>query len=89
MWQKSFINITQLSKSPSEFDLNTFIYKVINKEDINYAREITYIIASDCRSIDKNITQNGRTYLGQKFVWIKVLFHHKSRLIFSIFCRVK
>ena len=70
-WQKKFINIAQLSKKPDEFGTNNFIYKVINKEDVNYSRDITYIVASDCRSINKNLNRKGRTYLGQKYVWIK------------------
>ncbi len=70
-WKKEFINIAQLSKPPKQFDSNSFICKVINGEDDNYARDITYIIASDCRTIDKTIDQEGRTYLGEKFVWIK------------------
>ena len=70
-WQKEFIRICQLSKSPKEFEVGKFVYNVINNLDANYKRSMAYICASDCRSIDKTNLLEGRHYLGQKFTWIK------------------
>ena len=70
-WKKEFIKIAQISKNPKDFDENSFMGKVIKKIDQYYARDITYIIASDCRTINKTNTTNNRTYLGEKFTWIK------------------
>ncbi len=70
-WHKDFINIAQISKDPSAYSEKTFMYKLINGLDINYKREMTYIIASDCRTINPTDAIEGRHYLGQKYVWIK------------------
>ncbi len=70
-WHKDFINIAQISKNPSEYVENTFMYKVINGLDSNYKRKMTYIIASDCRTINIADSGDGRHYLGQKYIWIK------------------
>lgn len=70
-WKKDFINIAQISKSPDEYPKNTFMYNVVNKIDPYYDRDITYVISSDCRTIDKEENREGRCHLGQKFVWIK------------------
>jgi len=69
-WQKEFIKICQLSKAIKEYD-SGFIYQVVNKLDHNYKREMTYICASDCRTINKADVVEGRHFLGQKFTWIK------------------
>ncbi|OMD62997.1 hypothetical protein BSK62_22070 [Paenibacillus odorifer] len=70
LWKKPYINISQLSKSTNEYQ-NNFYSSVINGTDPNFSRDMTYIIASDCRSIDDAQTVAGRTFLGEKFVWIK------------------
>ncbi|KUJ95353.1 MAG: Putative ATPase involved in DNA repair [Desulfonauticus sp. 38_4375] len=90
-WKKSFINIAQLSKSINEFNENSFIFKVIKKKDLNYARDITCIISSDCRTINKQETNEGRTYLGEKFVWIKAdpTFEGLKQIIYEPEDRVK
>ncbi|RZK25278.1 MAG: PHP domain-containing protein [Flavobacterium sp.] len=69
-WTKPYVNICQLSKSTEDFK-TCFISKVINKTDSNYSRDITYIVASDCRAISKDAIEEGRHHLGQKFTWIK------------------
>ncbi|OHD18803.1 MAG: hypothetical protein A2086_03255 [Spirochaetes bacterium GWD1_27_9] len=70
-WQKDFIRICQLSKSPNEFSESCFISKVVNKIDEHYKKDMVYIIASDCRSISTTGNEDGRNYLGEKFTWIK------------------
>lgn len=70
LWKKPYINICQLSKSTNEYQ-NNFYSSVINRKDSNFDRDMTYIIASDCRSIDNTQSVAGRTYLGEKSVWIK------------------
>lgn len=69
-WKKEYIGIAQIAKSPEQYPKDTFMAKVINKTDPNYSRDITYINASDCRAITK-ATRKDRTYLGEKFTWIK------------------
>jgi hypothetical protein len=69
-WKKPYINICQLSKGSQHFEPG-FLTNVINKTDLNYSRDITYIVASDCRTISTDVTEEGRHYLGQKFTWVK------------------
>ncbi|MFJ2047907.1 hypothetical protein PTQ21_06185 [Paenibacillus marchantiae] len=70
LWKKPYINLCQLSKSTDEFT-NNFYASVINRTDPNFIRDMTYITASDCRSINNTQSVPGRTYLGEKSVWIK------------------
>lgn len=70
-WQKDFINICQLSRCLSEFKNGGFESNVVNNIDKNYSRKMSYIIASDCRTIVESEANKERNYLGQKFSWIK------------------
>lgn len=70
-WQKDFIKVCQISKAPSQFTQGSFLHNLVNDLDDRYKREITYICASDCRTIDKADQTEGRHHLGQKFTWIK------------------
>ncbi|MFN0224059.1 TrlF family AAA-like ATPase [Paenibacillus sp. KR2-11] len=70
LWKKPYLNICQLSKSKSEYS-NNFIANVISGSDLNFKREMTYIVASDCRSITIDQSVQGRNHLGEKFVWVK------------------
>lgn len=69
-WHKDYIKICQLAKPITEYT-SGFIYNVINGNDINYRKDMTYIIASDCRTIEENNNREERFYLGEKAVWIK------------------
>lgn len=69
-WHKDFIKICQLAKSPNDYE-EGFIHNVINNNDVNYRKDMTYIIASDCRCIEKNNKRDERFHLGEKAVWIK------------------
>lgn len=70
-WHKDYVKISQISKSPRDYQEDTFMHNVINKKDDNYDRDMAYILASDCRSINKTIISEERCYLGQKYTWIK------------------
>lgn len=70
-WHKEFIKICQISKSPNDIRDNTFINKVIKGTDANYRKDMTYIIASDCRTIDVNHNSEERFCLGEKYIWVK------------------
>lgn len=69
-WNKDFIKIVQLSKEPKSIT-TSFYTQIINKVHLEYKGNKTWIIASDCRCIDISNQVDGRTYLGEKFVWIK------------------
>lgn len=91
-WEKDYVHIAQLSKPPNEYNEETFMYNVINLLDRNYARPMTYIVASDCRMIEKeNDPVEGRYYLGQKFIWVKAdpTFEGLKQIIYEPNERVK
>lgn len=90
-WKKQFIHIAQISKSPDEYEKDSFMYNIINQQDENYKRNMTYIVASDCRSIIKEDETIGRFYLGQKFTWIKAdpTFEGLKQIIYEPYERVK
>jgi len=69
-WQKDYINICQLSKSPDAMP-NSGLKNIVNNLIPAFSRNMAYITASDCRTIDKDTKIEGRHYLGQKFTWIK------------------
>jgi hypothetical protein len=71
LWQTEFVRIAQLSKAKDEYSNNCFEYNVINGRDSNYKKNMTYIVASDCRTIDESIEIEGRFKLGEKFTWVK------------------
>jgi ABC-type cobalamin/Fe3+-siderophores transport system ATPase subunit len=91
-WHKDFINICQLSKKPSDFN-EGFESNVINAIDQNYKRKMSYIVASDCRTIVETEATQERNYLGQKFVWVKadpsfeglrqIIYEPKERVSYS------
>jgi hypothetical protein len=69
LWKQPFVRIAQLSKSPSE--CTGFIGSVVNGTSPDYSRDITYVMASDCRSLDRSILPPERCALGERFTWIK------------------
>jgi len=69
-WSKKYIKIVQISNSPKNIT-DSFYSQIINCKHSDYAGDKTWIIASDCRCIDLTNQVSGRTYLGEKFVWIK------------------
>lgn len=70
-WKKHYVQIAQLSKAPYEYSDESFMHNAIHCKDPNYAREMTYILGSDCRTIVKENDREERKYLGEKFTWIK------------------
>ena len=70
-WNNKNVNICQLSKSIDNFTEGTFLNHLYKGNVPLYKREMTYIIASDCRTIKIDDVSEGRFHLGQKFVWIK------------------
>lgn len=85
LWQQPFVKIAQLSKSPSECTGNGFIAKVVNHIDQNYARDITYIVASDCRTLNPATVSPERFVLGERYTWIKAdpTFEGLKQIIFE------
>ena len=69
-WHKEYIKICQLAKPIDNYS-SGFIYNVITGIDVNYRKDMTYIISSDCRSIETSNGRQERFYLGEKSVWIK------------------
>ena len=69
LWQEPFVRIAQLSKPPTE--CIGFVGAVVRGTNSRYARDITYIMASDCRSLDPDVISNERYWLGQRWTWIK------------------
>jgi flagellar hook protein FlgE len=85
LWQQPFVRIAQLSKPPSQYTGNGFIANVVNCIDSNYERDITYIMASDCRSLDPAIVSPERWALGSRWTWIKAdpTFEGLRQIIFE------
>jgi len=85
LWQQPFVKIAQLSKPPYEFTGNGFVAKVINGIDQNYVRGITYVMASDCRTLDPSIDYPERCVLGGRWTWIKAdpTFEGLRQIIFE------
>ncbi len=91
LWKHDFVRIAQLGKPPSECT-GRFIRSVIDCTNSHYSRDITYIVASDCRSIQPGADQERRT-LGDCFTWIKadptfeglkqIIFEPKHRISFQ------
>jgi len=71
LWQEPFMQIAQVSKSPSEFDGGSFCAKVFSGQDENYKKDMAYVAASDCRTINPEDVREGLNCLGDKFTWIK------------------
>ncbi|QFR43398.1 TrlF family AAA-like ATPase [Sulfurimonas xiamenensis] len=70
-WNNKNVSICQLSKAIDSFNNGTFLDHLSKGNVPLYKRDMTYIIASDCRRIKIENAADGRFYLGQKFVWIK------------------
>ncbi len=70
-WNNKDVDIVQMSKPKSQ--LTGFLQQIIENKDPKYKRTIAYIMASDCRSINKigGNNTNTRCYLGEKYTWIK------------------
>jgi ABC-type enterochelin transport system ATPase subunit len=85
LWQQPFVKLAQLSKPPSECTGNGFIAKVVNNIDQNYARDITYIVASDCRTLNPAVVSPERFVLGERYTWIKAdpTFEGLKQIIFE------
>lgn len=83
LWKQPFVRIAQLSKSPYEY--TGFIAKIVNGTDSNYARDITYVRASDCRTLDTTIVSSERCALGDRWTWIKAAptFEGLRQIIFE------
>ncbi len=69
LWKQPFVRIAQLSKPPSE--CTGFIASVINGTNSHYVRDITYVTASDCRSLESAVGNSERCPLGGRYTWIK------------------
>jgi Predicted metal-dependent phosphoesterases (PHP family) len=92
LWKQPFVRIAQLSKPPSEY--NGFIASVVNGTNSDYSRVITYVTASDCRSIDPRTLPRERCALGERYTWIKadptfeglrqIIFEPDARTCFQI-----
>jgi len=91
LWQQPFIRIAQLSKSP--FECTAFIGQVVNGTSPDYSRNITYVVASDCRCLEQGEVTPERCALGQRYTWIKasptfeglrqIIFEPKERVCFQ------
>jgi len=83
LWKQPFVRIAQLSKSPSE--CTGFISTVVNGTNVHYSRNITYVIASDCRCLDPTKVSPERCVLGGRFTWIKAdpTFEGLRQIIFE------
>jgi len=83
LWQQQFVRIAQLSKSPSE--CTGFIAQVVNGTNPHYSRDITYVIASDCRCLEQTEVAAERCALGQRYTWIKAspTFEGLRQIIFE------
>lgn len=90
-WNNKVISITQLSKPIDSFNNGTFLSNVFKGLDPLYKRNMAYITASDCRTIDLAVTQKGRFHLGEKFSWIKAKpsFEGLKQIIYEPNLRVK
>ena len=83
LWQQQFVRIAQLSKSPSE--CTGFIAQVINGTNPDYCKNITYVVASDCRCLKQTEVAPERFALGQRYTWIKATptFEGLRQIIFE------
>ncbi|NLV83554.1 MAG: hypothetical protein GXY60_03225 [Spirochaetales bacterium] len=68
LWKQPFVRIAQLAKPPSE--CTGFIASVINGTNTHYSRDMNYVTASDCRSIER-CSSAERCALGERYTWIK------------------
>ncbi len=70
-WHTPHVCIAQLSRPPDQFSKESFCYNAFNGINPEYSRDIAYILASDCRTIELNVEPRKRNALGDKFSWIK------------------
>lgn len=94
-WQKEFVKIAQIS-SFDIFEREGFYKQIKNDKNHEYYRDITYIVASDCRYIQSptetpSTKKDGRFFLGEKFTWIKAnpTFDGLKQIIHEPLSRVK
>ncbi len=69
LWNQPFVKIAQLSKPPSE--CTGFYAEVVGGTDPHYSKDITYVMASDCRGLDRAMLPSDRYALGERYTWIK------------------
>jgi len=83
LWQQPFVRIAQLSKDPSE--CTGFIAQVVNGTSPDYCKDIAYVVASDCRSLEQSEVAPERYVLGQHYTWIKAspTFEGLRQIIFE------
>jgi len=83
LWQQPFVRIAQLSKRPSE--CTGFIAQVLNGTVPDYCKNITYVVASDCRCLEQSEVTPERHALGQRCTWIKAspTFEGLKQIIFE------
>lgn len=89
LWKSPFIKIAQVSKNPDEF--SGFVAAVIGGIDENYKREMTYVLASDCRQLNQDGSEPGRFALGERFTWIKAdpTFEGLYQIVYEPYARVR
>ena len=83
LWQQPFVRIAQLSKGPAE--CTGFIAQVVNGTSPDYCKDIAYVVASDCRSLEQSEVAPERYALGQHYTWIKAspTFEGLRQIIFE------
>lgn len=84
LWNLPFMRIAQLSKPPSEFTTG-FISAVVKRTNAHYTKEITYIVASDCRCLMGSQESQNRHALGDCFTWVKAdpTFEGLKQIVFE------
>jgi hypothetical protein len=89
LWNQPFVRIAQLSKPPSE--CTGFIASVVKGTNLRYSRDITYVIASDCRSLDSETHAPERCALGERYTWIKAdpTFEGLKQIVFEPYDRTR
>ena len=93
LWKQPFVRIAQLSKPPSDYTQG-FFASVVDGTNPAYERDISYIVASDCRSLDPVTGNPERCPLGGRYTWIKadptfeglrqIVFEPDSRTSFQV-----
>ena len=60
------------TKKMADYTVDSFMHKVVHGKSNHYHRsDMSYILASDCRSISADHQRSDRNFLGQKFTWVK------------------
>lgn len=89
LWKQPFVRIAQLSKPP--YECTGFIASVVNGTSSHYSRDITYVLASDCRSLDPEMSAAERCVLGERYTWIKTdpTFEGLRQIVFEPIDRMR